>query len=148
MRRSLPSLLHIRYLYDNNICFTGHINWWAGRSLSRRLWPLHTTGDGNCLLHAASLGSLLLNHPFLIISCHTTKQSGLRPSHTAKIFTTIFPKKLLWKALPIYKTVEKIVIVVKKSCSLWGVCMDDNNFSCSFSCSVRGALVFSRITCK
>ncbi|XP_067932703.1 OTU domain-containing protein 7B-like isoform X2 [Watersipora subatra] len=33
-----------------------HINWWAKHSLSRRLWPLHTTGDGNCLLHAASLG--------------------------------------------------------------------------------------------
>ncbi|KAF6017215.1 OTUD7A [Bugula neritina] len=34
---------------------TGHINWWAQHSLSRRLWPLHTNGDGNCLLHAASL---------------------------------------------------------------------------------------------
>ena len=53
------------------------------------------------------------------------------PSHTATIFTTIFPKKLLWKSLPIYKTVEKIFAVVKKSCSVYGL-------FCIFSCSVRG----------
>ena len=45
---------------------------------------------------------------------------NLRPSHTTKNFTTIFPKKLLWKLLPIYKTVEKIFAVVKKSCSVYG----------------------------
>ena len=44
----------------------------------------------------------------------------LRPSHTTKIFTTIFPKKSLQKSLPIYKTVEKIFAVVKKSCSVYG----------------------------
>ncbi|KAG8235343.1 hypothetical protein J437_LFUL015851 [Ladona fulva] len=32
----------------------GRLNWWAGTC--QRLWPLATTGDGNCLLHAASLG--------------------------------------------------------------------------------------------
>jgi ribosome-associated translation inhibitor RaiA len=32
----------------------GRLNWWSG--LCQNLWPLATTGDGNCLLHAASLG--------------------------------------------------------------------------------------------
>lgn len=32
------------------------LNWWSG--FCQRLWPLSTSGDGNCLLHAASLGKL------------------------------------------------------------------------------------------
>lgn len=31
-----------------------HLNWWL--PYGQRLYPLSTTGDGNCLLHAASLG--------------------------------------------------------------------------------------------
>lgn len=34
----------------------GRLNWWIENRLCQRLWPLSTTGDGNCLLHAASLG--------------------------------------------------------------------------------------------
>ncbi|XP_014670614.1 PREDICTED: OTU domain-containing protein 7A-like [Priapulus caudatus] len=34
----------------------GRLNWWADAGVSQRLYPLVTTGDGNCLLHAASLG--------------------------------------------------------------------------------------------
>ncbi|KAK6631493.1 hypothetical protein RUM44_006020 [Polyplax serrata] len=34
----------------------GRLNWWATNGVCQRLWPLATTGDGNCLLHAASLG--------------------------------------------------------------------------------------------
>ena len=34
----------------------GRRNWWADTGTCQRLWPLATTGDGNCLLHAASLG--------------------------------------------------------------------------------------------
>ncbi|XP_034280852.1 OTU domain-containing protein 7B [Pantherophis guttatus] len=35
----------------------GRLNWWASVDPScQRLLPLATTGDGNCLLHAASLG--------------------------------------------------------------------------------------------
>lgn len=30
------------------------LNWWS--AVCQRLWPLSTSGDGNCLLHAASLG--------------------------------------------------------------------------------------------
>lgn len=37
--------------------FTGRLNWWSTVCTScKRLLPLATTGDGNCLLHAASLG--------------------------------------------------------------------------------------------
>ncbi|CAI2308205.1 unnamed protein product [Caenorhabditis sp. 36 PRJEB53466] len=31
-----------------------HLNWW--HQFGQKLYPLSTTGDGNCLLHAASLG--------------------------------------------------------------------------------------------
>lgn len=34
----------------------GRLNWWADLGACQRLLPLATTGDGNCLLHAASLG--------------------------------------------------------------------------------------------
>lgn len=32
------------------------LNWWYNQGICQRLLPLATTGDGNCLLHAASLG--------------------------------------------------------------------------------------------
>ncbi|XP_028411374.1 uncharacterized protein LOC114533938 [Dendronephthya gigantea] len=35
---------------------SGHLNWWVKGSSLQRLYPLLTLGDGNCLLHAASLG--------------------------------------------------------------------------------------------
>lgn len=31
------------------------LNWWTDSGYCRKLWPLSTSGDGNCLLHAASL---------------------------------------------------------------------------------------------
>lgn len=34
----------------------GRLNWWTDLGVCRRLLPLATVGDGNCLLHAASLG--------------------------------------------------------------------------------------------
>jgi len=37
------------------ICL-GFLNWWADIEIGPRLYPLQTSGDGNCLLHAASLG--------------------------------------------------------------------------------------------
>lgn len=33
-----------------------HLNWWAIKEPKNRLYPIVTRGDGNCLLHAASLG--------------------------------------------------------------------------------------------
>lgn len=33
------------------------LNWWNKElNVCQKLWPLSTTGDGNCLLHACSLG--------------------------------------------------------------------------------------------
>lgn len=38
-------------------CSVGRLNWWVSVDPTcQRLLPLATTGDGNCLLHAASLG--------------------------------------------------------------------------------------------
>lgn len=34
---------------------TQRLNWWTESGHCRKLWPLSTSGDGNCLLHAASL---------------------------------------------------------------------------------------------
>lgn len=36
--------------------FSGYLNWWAATGQCPKLTPLHTSGDGNCLLHAVSLG--------------------------------------------------------------------------------------------
>ena len=36
--------------------FVGRLNWWSDAGVCQRLLPLATVGDGNCLLHAASLG--------------------------------------------------------------------------------------------
>ena len=36
----------------------GRLNWWSESGTCQRLWPLATSGDGNCLLHAASLGKM------------------------------------------------------------------------------------------
>lgn len=38
---------------------TGHLNWWTDLGLPLHLVPMATEGDGNCLLHAASLGTML-----------------------------------------------------------------------------------------
>lgn len=39
-----------------DVC-AGRLNWWSTMCTScKKLLPLATTGDGNCLLHAASLG--------------------------------------------------------------------------------------------
>ena len=42
------------------VLLIGRLNWWAEKGTCQRLWPLATTGDGNCLLHAASLGEAAL----------------------------------------------------------------------------------------
>ena len=47
---------------------SGRLNWWAETGTSQRLWPLATTGDGNCLLHAASLGQYCL---YFLEQCST-----------------------------------------------------------------------------
>jgi len=39
------------------ILSVGILNWWADIGVGPRLYPMVTSGDGNCLLHAASLGN-------------------------------------------------------------------------------------------
>ncbi|XP_071489129.1 OTU domain-containing protein 7B-like [Diadema antillarum] len=39
-----------------NLENSGHLNWWAKTGACPKLWPMTTSGDGNCLLHASSLG--------------------------------------------------------------------------------------------
>ena len=43
------------YLNRQPSVLAGRLNWWADMGACQRLLPLATTGDGNCLLHAASL---------------------------------------------------------------------------------------------
>ena len=38
----------------------GRLNWWVEKGAGQTLLPLATSGDGNCLLHAASLGKSTL----------------------------------------------------------------------------------------
>ena len=38
------------------LTYSGRLNWWAEVGACRKLFPMSTKGDGNCLLHAASLG--------------------------------------------------------------------------------------------
>ena len=50
---------------------SGRLNWWSTMCTScKKLLPLATTGDGNCLLHAASLGELFVfSVRCMILSC-------------------------------------------------------------------------------
>lgn len=39
----------------NSLENSQRLNWWVDVGVCRKVWPLSTSGDGNCLLHAASL---------------------------------------------------------------------------------------------
>lgn len=39
----------------NSLENSQRLNWWVDLGICRKVWPLSTSGDGNCLLHAASL---------------------------------------------------------------------------------------------
>lgn len=58
----------------------GRLNWWCnGKNGSNRvLWPLATSGDGNCLLHAASLGMWGFHDRLLTLreALHNTLDKG------------------------------------------------------------------------
>eukprot|EP00111_Clytia_hemisphaerica_P001341 TCONS_00003814-protein len=45
----------------------GRLNWWTEMGTCRKLFPLLTVGDGNCLLHAASLGMWGFHDRMLIL---------------------------------------------------------------------------------
>lgn len=58
----------------------GRLNWWCGgkNGGNRVLWPLATSGDGNCLLHAASLGMWGFHDRLLTLreTLHNTLNKG------------------------------------------------------------------------
>lgn len=59
----------------------GRLNWWADIGACQRLLPLATTGDGNCLLHAASLGIWGFHDRRLTLRkalCHTLNESSAK----------------------------------------------------------------------
>jgi OTU domain-containing protein 7 len=41
----------------NSLENSQRLNWWVPQEICRKIWPLSTSGDGNCLLHAASLAT-------------------------------------------------------------------------------------------
>lgn len=53
-----------------NLTESGHLNWWIQNNwenVCRPLYPMITSGDGNCLLHAASLAMWGLHDRYLIL---------------------------------------------------------------------------------
>jgi len=56
---TLMHLYNDQQVFDKGCLTVGRLNWWADMGICQRLMPLATTGDGNCLLHAASLGEWL-----------------------------------------------------------------------------------------
>lgn len=41
----------------NSLENSQRLNWWSTQDICRKVYPLSTSGDGNCLLHAASLAT-------------------------------------------------------------------------------------------
>ena len=70
----------------------GRLNWWAELGLCQKLWPLATTGDGNCLLHAASLGMCGFHDRLL------TLRKALHSVLTGSRFTDAFYRRWRWQS--------------------------------------------------
>lgn len=69
----------------------GRLNWWYARNISKKLWPLSTTGDGNCLLHAASLGMWGFHDRLL------TLRKALHSLLTNSTYTDAFYRRWRWQ---------------------------------------------------
>ncbi|XP_043197205.1 OTU domain-containing protein 7B-like [Amphibalanus amphitrite] len=69
----------------------GRLNWWADAGVCPRLWPLATSGDGNCLLHAASLGMWGFHDRLL------TLRKALRPYMTDGPHVAAFRRRWRWQ---------------------------------------------------
>ncbi|XP_022256833.1 OTU domain-containing protein 7B-like isoform X2 [Limulus polyphemus] len=70
---------------------SGRLNWWADQGTLQHLWPLATTGDGNCLLHAASLGMWGFHDRLL------TLRKALHALLTHSQFTQAFYRRWRWQ---------------------------------------------------
>lgn len=67
---------------------SGHLNWWqqgVWEDVNRPLYPMVTSGDGNCLLHAASLSMWGLHDRHLALrkALHSTLESIPESSESA-----------------------------------------------------------------
>ncbi|XP_037079179.1 OTU domain-containing protein 7B-like [Pollicipes pollicipes] len=69
----------------------GRLNWWARAGVCPPLWPLTTSGDGNCLLHAASLGMWGFHDRLL------TLRKALRPCMTSGPHVAAFRRRWRWQ---------------------------------------------------
>lgn len=69
----------------------GRLNWWHTKNICRKLWPLATTGDGNCLLHAASLGMWGFHDRLL------TLRKALHTLLTCSTLTDSFYRRWRWQ---------------------------------------------------
>ncbi|XP_022236295.1 OTU domain-containing protein 7A-like, partial [Limulus polyphemus] len=69
----------------------GRLNWWSDIGVCQRLWPLATSGDGNCLLHAASLGMWGFHDRLL------TLRKALHSLLTHSSFTQAFYRRWRWQ---------------------------------------------------
>lgn len=65
------------FVFSEQTIFEGHLNWW--HQFGQKLYPLSTTGDGNCLLHAASLGN------FRGMASHYTSFLGMWGVHDRQL---------------------------------------------------------------
>lgn len=72
------SLFLFLYIYPTPTPFPGRLNWWTSTGRLPCLEPLATSGDGNCLLHAASLYMWGFHDHFLILrtALHRLLNSG------------------------------------------------------------------------
>ncbi|XP_054159022.1 OTU domain-containing protein 7B-like [Oppia nitens] len=65
------------------------LNWWS--DVCQKLWPLATTGDGNCLLHAASLGMWGFHDRLLIL------RKALHALMSNSSYTAAFYRRWKWQ---------------------------------------------------
>lgn len=79
------------------------LNWWADSGICQRLWPLATSGDGNCLLHAASLGMWGFHDRLL------TLREALHAVLNNSTFTDSFYRRWRWQTSIQHKAADLIL---------------------------------------
>ncbi|XP_076443310.1 uncharacterized protein LOC143281908 [Babylonia areolata] len=75
----------------NSLESAGRLNWWVHHGLCQRLFPMATTGDGNCLLHAASLSMWGIHDRLL------TLRNALLDTLTSSLFKDKLYRRWRWQ---------------------------------------------------
>merc|ERR1719193_2039080 len=86
----------------------GRLNWWVEKGAGQTLLPLATSGDGNCLLHAASLGMWGFHDRLL------TLRKALH--HTLTASTS---KGALWRRWRWHQTLQNKQVSLVYSDAIW-----------------------------